>query len=141
MKLKTRKTNALLWVFGALEGDTHYLQKKFFSFEAAYLDGKLYLAVADGKAPWEGLLVCTAKERHAALRAEFPELKAHRVLGKWLHISQTHPEFERVAREMVELALRRDLRLGVESKSRDVWAGRKLGGKQRTVKKDAGWMV
>ena len=139
MKRKTKKRNALLWVFEALEGDGHYLQKKFFSFEAAYLDGKLYLAVADGKAPWEGLLVCTAKEWHAALRAEFPELKAHRVLGKWLHISQTHREFERVAREMVELALRRDERLGVESKSREVLEGSKLGVKKRASKRDLEW--
>lgn len=140
MKQKIKKRNALVWVFERLEGDAGYWQRKFFGFEAAYLDGRLYLAVADGREPWAGLLVCTAKEQHAALRAEFSELRAHSVLGKWLYISQKHRDFERVAREMVELSLRRDARLGVESKSRKVLEGSKLGVVKRAAKKDKEWM-
>jgi hypothetical protein len=39
-------------------------------------------------------------------------------LGKWLYLSQAHPEFESVAVDLAALALKRDPRLGVESKVR-----------------------
>jgi hypothetical protein len=44
---------------------------------------------------------------------DFPALAPHPVLGKWLYVSQTHPEFETVAHEMVALARERDPRMGV----------------------------
>jgi hypothetical protein len=110
-----KKKNALLWLFEPLLDDPRFVKRKLFSFDAAYLDGKLYVAVNDGEEPWSGLLVCTSREHHAALVAEYPQLAPHEVLGKWLYLSQAHPEFESVAMEMVALALRRDRRLGVES--------------------------
>ncbi len=60
-------------------------------------------------------MACTFREHHASLRAEFPALAPHKVLGKWLYIPQLHPEFETVATGLVELARRRDPRLGVET--------------------------
>ena len=119
---KIKKKNALLWLFEPLEGDRRFVRRKLFSFDAAYLDGRLYVAVNDGEEPWSGMLVCTSREHHAALLADFPQLTSHPVLGKWLYLSQTHPEFESVATDIVALALRRDRRLGVES-SRRVTAG------------------
>jgi len=116
MKPKTKPRNPLLWVFDPLEDDPRYVRRKLFSFDAAYLDGRLYLAVSAGNEPWNGLLVCTAREHHLSLRAQFPQLVSHQVLGKWLYISQTHGEFESVAMDMARLAHRRDPRLGVESK-------------------------
>jgi hypothetical protein len=118
MKKAAKKKNALLWLFEPLLDDPRFMQKKLFSFDAAYLNGLLYVAVMDGKEPWSGLLVCTSKEHHGALVAEFPQLTQHKVLGKWLYLSQTHPEFERVAMEIVELVRRRDRRLGVEASPR-----------------------
>jgi hypothetical protein len=118
MKLKAKPKNSLLWLFEPLEDDPGYFQRKLFSFDAAYLDGRLYLAVADGKAPWNGLLVCTFREHHAALRAEFPQLAPHKILGKWLHLPLSHPHFETFALELVALARKRDPRLGVESQVR-----------------------
>jgi hypothetical protein len=84
--------------------------------EAAYLDGRLVLGLMEGKEPWNGLMVCTSRERQAALRAQFPQLKPHPVLGKWLYLSVRHAEFESVAPELVELARRRDARVGIEPK-------------------------
>lgn len=81
---------------------------------AAYLDGKLYLAVADGKEPWNGLMVCSSHEHHAAILSEYPQLVSHPVLGKWLYLSRSHPEFEGLATELAEQARRRDPRLGVK---------------------------
>ena len=111
---KPARRNTLLWLFEPLERDPRYLQQRLFSFDAAYLDGTLYLAVKDGEEPWNGMMVCTSRESHAALQAQFPQLKPHKVLGKWLYLSQIHPEFESVASELVELARRRDPRLGIQ---------------------------
>ncbi len=85
---------------------------------AAYLDGKLYLAVADGKEPWNGLMVCVAREHHAAILGEYPQLVSHPVLGKWLYLSRSNSEFETLAIELVALARKRDPRLGVEPQRR-----------------------
>ena len=118
MQEKVKKKNALLWLFEPLLDDPRFVQRKLFSFDAAYLDGRLYLAVAGGKEPWNGMMVCTSREHHESLRGQFPQLKAHKVLGKWLYLSQAHPEFESVAVELAALARKRDARLGVESKAK-----------------------
>jgi hypothetical protein len=117
-KGKIKPKNPLLWIFEPLEDDPRFVLRKLFSFDAAYLDGRLYLAVAGGKEPWNGMMVCTSREHHESLRGQFPQLKAHKVLGKWLYLSQTHPEFESVAVELAALARKRDARLGVESKAK-----------------------
>jgi hypothetical protein len=117
-KQKVKAKNPLLWVFESLEEDPRFVLRKLFSFDAAYLDGRLYLAVAGGKEPWNGMMVCTSREHHASIRSQFPQLVSHEVLGKWLYLSQSHPEFEPVAVELAAMARKRDPRLGVESKAR-----------------------
>jgi hypothetical protein len=116
-KQKIKPKNPLLWVFESLEDDPRFVLRKLFSFDAAYLDGRLYLAVAGGKEPWNGMMVCTSREHHASIRSQFPQLVSHQVLGKWLYLSQSHPEFESVAVELAAMARKRDPRLGVESKA------------------------
>ena len=113
MKIKPPRRNALLWLYKPLEDDPRFERRKLFSTDAAYLDGKIYFALRDGPEPWGGLLVCTSRDRHAALTADYPQLKPHAVLGKWLHLSPFHPEFETVAQELIALGLARDPRLGV----------------------------
>jgi hypothetical protein len=117
-KQKSKPKNPLLWIFEPLEDDPRFVLRKLFSFDAAYMDGRLYLAVAGGKEPWNGMMVCTSREHHASIRSQFPQLAPHKVLGKWLYLSQSHPEFETAAVELAALARRRDPRLGVESKAR-----------------------
>ncbi|HXR40551.1 MAG TPA: hypothetical protein VN776_15725 [Terracidiphilus sp.] len=118
MKPRFKPKSPLLWIFEPLQDDPRFFLRKLFSFDAAHLDNRLYLAVAGGEEPWNGLLVCTAREHHASLRRQFPQLVSHQVLGKWLYISQAHPEFESVALDIAALARKRDPRLGVESKAR-----------------------
>ena len=118
MKQKIKPKNPLLWIFEPLEDDPKFFQRKLFSFDAAHLDNRLYLAVSGGEEPWNGLLVCTSREHHASILAQFPQLVSHEVLGKWLYISQAHPEFESVAIDLAVMARKRDPRLGVESKAR-----------------------
>ena len=117
-KSRVKMRNPLLWIFEPLEDDPRFFTRKLFSFDAAHLDNRLYLAVATGEEPWNGLLVCTSREHHVSILSQFPELVSHPVLGKWLYLSQTHPEFESVATELAFLARKRDPRLGVESNVR-----------------------
>lgn len=113
-----KKANSLLWLYEPFEGDVHFVCQKFFFFDVAYLGGNLYLALVDREEPWAGLMVCTSREHHDSLQAEFPQLASHPVIGKWLYISRTHVDFESVASELVNLARRRDKRLGVEPGTR-----------------------
>ena len=117
-KRASPRLNSLLWILESLERDAGYMRRKMFGCEAAYLGGLLCLAVADRGDPWNGLLVCTSQEHHAALMDEMPGLRPHPVLGKWLYIPQDDGAFETIARRVGELALARDPRIGVEPKPR-----------------------
>jgi len=108
------RPNSLVWIFDAFERDASYLRKKMFGCDAAYVDGRLCLVVADRDAPWDGLLVCTAQDQHAALVAEIPALRAHPVLGKWLYVPQSDPAFEDAVQAITLLVRNRDSRIGVE---------------------------
>ncbi|SAL64671.1 hypothetical protein [Caballeronia humi] len=110
--------NSLVWIFEPFEHDATYIRKRMFGCDAAYVDGLLCLVAADRDKPWNGLLVCTSQERHAALIEEIPALRPHPVLGKWLYVPQDDPEFEAVAERTTALVLARDERIGVEPKPR-----------------------
>jgi len=105
--------NSLAWILEAFERDPGYLRKRMFGSDAAYLDGMLCLAVTDGDEPWNGLLVCTSRDRHAALVEDMPALKPHPVLGKWLYVRQGDPAFEEIVEKVTSLVLARDPRVGV----------------------------
>ena len=94
-----------------------------FGCDAAYLGERLYLVVADKDEPWNGLLVCTSRECHAALHRDLPALHPHPVLGKWLYVSQADPQFEKSARALAHLALERDPRIGVKPNPRKAAKG------------------
>lgn len=111
-------SNSLAWVFDVFEGEETYLSKPMFGCLAAYVDGLLCLVAADRGAPWDGLLVCTSQDRHAALVEELPALRRHPVLGKWLYVPESDPEFEHTARRTTALVLARDERIGVEPRPR-----------------------
>ncbi|RKP59369.1 hypothetical protein [Pararobbsia silviterrae] len=115
---KVRRVSPLFWVFESLEDDPGFMTRKFFMMDAAYLDGLLCLAVSQGEEPWNGLAVCTSQDHHASLLDDVPELVVHPVIGKWLYVSQTHPEFESIALKLARLVGRRDARIGVEPGSR-----------------------
>ncbi|AKP90052.1 hypothetical protein [Achromobacter ruhlandii] len=115
---RAARANSLLWILDPLERDPGYLRRKMFGCDAAYLDGALYLVVADRDIPWNGVMVCSSHDRHAALLADMPSLLPHPELGKWLYLPQTDEAFETLAARLVELALARDPRLGVAPKPR-----------------------
>ena len=117
-KQASPRLNSLLWIFDSLEREAGYVRRKMFGCDAAYLGGLLCLVVADRDDPWNGLLICTSQEHHAALMDEMPALRPHPVLGKWLYVPQDHEAFETIARRAAELALARDPRIGVEPRPR-----------------------
>ena len=86
-----------------------------FGFVTCYVHGRCVLALADKRPPWRGLLIPTAREHHASLRALLPALVGHPVLGKWLYLKDAAEEFEETARQLVALARADDARIGVES--------------------------
>lgn len=115
---RAARANSLLWLLDPLERDAGYLRRQMFGCDAAYLDGALYLVVADREPPWNGVMVCSSQDRHAALLADMPSLLPHPQLGKWLYLPQTDEAFETLAERLVQLALARDPRLGVVPKPR-----------------------
>jgi hypothetical protein len=112
------RPNSLTWIFDVLEREDTYLAKPMFGCLAAYLDGLLCMVAADRDEPWSGLLVCTSQDRHAALMKDLPALQPHPVLGKWLYVPESDPDFEDTAPNVAQLVLARDERIGVEPKPR-----------------------
>jgi hypothetical protein len=110
---RPRPVHRYAWLWEPLEMDATFVLRSMFGAKAAYLDGKLMLCFTASEEPWCGVLVCTDRAHHAALLAEFPELVPHPILPKWLYLSEAADTFERTAVRLVELARRRDPRLGV----------------------------
>jgi len=114
MKSKRTRQNRLQWLLEPVEGEPCFFQKRMFGFQAAYLFGKLGFVLADKEEPWNGLLICTSHEFHSALIGEYPELRPHPVLGKWLYLPLALDSFEETAQKLVQQAMKKDPRIGVE---------------------------
>lgn len=110
---RIRPVHRLQWLWEPLETDPTFVLRAMFGTKAAYLDGRLVLCFCAGKEPWRGVLVCTEREHHAALRREFSELTPHPVLPKWLYLPEAADAFERIGARLVALARTRDPRFGI----------------------------
>jgi hypothetical protein len=125
------------WLWEPLEPEPTFVLRPMFGTKAAYLDGNLMLCFCAGDEPWRGLLVCTDRPHHAALIAEFPELRPHSVLPKWLYLPESADTFERSGTLLVALARRRDPRVGVAPKPRKKRPSAQPGKKSKTAPKPA----
>lgn len=101
------------WLWEPLTEDPTFVLRSMFGAKAVYLRGRLMLCFCARDEPWRGVLVCTEREHHAALRAEFPALAPHPVLPKWLYLPEQANAFESVATRLVALSRQRDPRLGI----------------------------
>ena len=117
------------WLWEGLASDRGFVLRSMFGGKSLYLDGKLMLYFAAKVEPWRGVLVCTDRPHHAALLAEFADLRPHPILPKWLYLPESAEAFERLAGQLVALARRRDLRLGVASPAQN--KSRSAHGRQR----------
>lgn len=103
----------LQWLTEPLIPDPSFVLKSWFGGRTIMLDGCHQLFLTTQGEPWQGVLVCTFHAHHASLRADFPALAPHPVLGKWLYLPETADTFEADARRLVRLAKARDPRLGI----------------------------
>lgn len=101
------------WIWEPLEARPTFLRRAMFGAQAVYLEGQIMLCFCTRAEPWRGLLACTERSHHESLSAEFPALRPHPVLSKWLYLPEASPDFDRTAERLVSLILRHDPRLGV----------------------------
>ncbi len=105
------------WILDAFAGRPTFFTKRMFGGLAAYLHQRLMLVLVEptktGRWKWHGVLVGTDRTHHDSIRAQFPALAPHFVLGKWLYVDSTHPEFESTMEAVGQCMIRNDPRFGV----------------------------
>ena len=105
------------WIFDAFAGRPTFFTKRMFGGLAAYLHERQMLVLVEptktGRWKWHGVLVCTGHEHHASIRADFPALKPHAVLHKWLYLDSAHEEFEATMDAVARRMARNDHRFGI----------------------------
>jgi hypothetical protein len=124
-----RKEHPLEWLTEMVQNEPSFVLKAWFGGRSIMLRGQHQLFLTMQGEPWQGVLVCTFHEHQASLLAQFPSLKKHPVLGKWLYLPETAETFERDALALVRLAKAGDVRLGVAPsprKGRGIGKGRKV---------------
>jgi len=109
------------WILDAFAGHRTFFTKRMFGGLAAYLfDRQMLLLVeptTSGRWKWHGVLVCTDHEHHASIQADYPALRPHDVLRKWLFIDSTHEDFESTMEAVAKRVARNDARFGIVPKS------------------------
>jgi hypothetical protein len=110
---KSKPEHPLRWLTEPLVDEPSFVFKAWFGGRTISLHGQHHLVLTSQGEPWQGVLVCTSREHHASLLADFPALVPHPVLGKWLYLSEAAETFERDARRLVQCVRTRDARLGI----------------------------
>ena len=108
-----KAAHPLLWLTEPLRDNPAYEDRAMFGGRSIYYDGRMVLYLTMKEEPWRGVLVPAERECHAALMQEFPVLRPHPVLPKWLYLPENVASFERDAQRLVALIRALDPRLGV----------------------------
>jgi hypothetical protein len=105
------------WILERFVEHPTFFTKRMFGGMAAYLFERQMMLLVEptksGRWKWHGVLVCTDHEHHASLRAEFPALRPHEVLRKWLFIDSSHEDFESTMDAVAKRMASNDPRFGV----------------------------
>jgi len=105
------------WILDAFAGRSSFFTKRMFGGLAAYLHDRQMLVLVEptktGRWKWHGVLVCTAFEHHASIEAEFPGLRPHAALRKWMFIDTAHEDFESTMEAVAGRMVRNDRRFGI----------------------------
>ncbi len=84
---------------------------------AAYLFERQMLLLVEptksGRWKWHGVLVCTDYKHHPSLQAQFPALRPHEILRKWLFIDSAHEDFEPTMEAVARHVAANDRRFGI----------------------------
>jgi len=105
------------WIFEAFADHRTFFTKRMFGGLAAYVFERQMLVLVEptktGRWKWHGVLVCTGFEHHASIQADFPALKPHAALRKWLFIDSAHDDFEPTMEAVARRIARNDPRFGI----------------------------
>jgi hypothetical protein len=105
------------WIFEPFVEHPTFFTKSMFGGLAVYLFDRQMLLLVEptksGRWSWHGVLVCTAFEHQPSIRTEFPALKPHDFLRKWLFIDSTHEDFESTMAAVATHMARNDRRFGI----------------------------
>lgn len=120
----------LQWAFEPFQDHPTFFSKRMFGGLAAYFMERLVMVLTESPGEksyrgkdysieiWDGILFPTERGHQASLRASFPSLVPHPVLGKWLYLPADRDDFEGIAMELGELIANGDPRLGILPKPR-----------------------
>ena len=97
-----------------LTTEPSFLSRPMFGCVGCYVHGRLVVVLADRREPWQGLLVPTEKRAHASILGEFPAVRVHPILKKWLYLPHAVRRFAGAALGIVDRILAGDPRFGVE---------------------------
>ena len=110
------------WILDPFVEHPTFFTKSMFGGLAVYLFERQMLLLVEptknGRWTWHGVLVCTHFEHHASIQAEFPALKPHDFLRKWLYIESAHTDFEATMQAVALRLARNDRRFGIAPKPR-----------------------
>jgi len=119
---KDRKTFEHEWIFEAFAAHRTFFTKRMFGGLAAYAFERQMLVLVEptksGRWKWHGVLVCTDYAHHASIQGEFPALKPHAILRKWLFIDSKHEDFEPTMAAVAQRMASNDRRFGIVPKGR-----------------------
>ena len=125
------KTFKQEWVLDAFVEHPTFFTKRMFGGLAVYLFERLMLLLVEptksGRWTWHGVLVCTDFKHHASIQAEFPALRPHEVLRKWLFIDSKHEDFASTMEAMAKHAASNDQRFGVLPQNPKPRRGKHIG--------------
>ena len=120
------------WILEAFAGRSTFFTKRMFGGLAAYVHERLMLVLVEptktGRWKWHGVLIGTAHEHHASIRADFPALAPHGFLRKWLYIDSADRRFESTMEAVAHRMAQNDRRFGVvprAQQSREPKTGRR----------------
>jgi hypothetical protein len=110
------------WILEPFANHRTFFTKRMFGGLAVYLFERQMLVLVEptktGRWKWHGVLVCTDHAHHASIRAQFPALKPHDVLRKWLFVASGHDDFESTMEQVAKRIARDDPRFGIVPRSR-----------------------
>ena len=118
------------WILEAFAGRPTFFTKRMFGGLAAYLHERQMLVLVEptktGRWKWHGVLVCTSHADQASICADFPALRPHRALRKWLYIDSMDEEFESTIQAVATRMARNDRRFGIVPRSARLKGRKKL---------------
>jgi hypothetical protein len=116
----------LQWLADPLLNEPSFVLKSWFGGRTLMLNGMHQLFLTTQGEPWQGVLVCTFHEHQESLLADFPFLRQHQILKKWLYLPESSETFEADAKRLVQRVKARDPRFGIPPSPRKKKAVKKI---------------